>query len=51
MQEEKHRNSFKTIGDYVVTRKIGQGTYGVVKEAFHSKTGQKVKTKTVCKVL
>jgi serine/threonine protein kinase len=37
----------RTIGNYVLTRNLGEGTFGKVKLGIHSLTGEKVAVKVL----
>lgn len=48
-QADKNNTQTKTknkrIGDYIIGRSIGKGTFGKVKKGVHTKTGEKVAIK------
>jgi 5'-AMP-activated protein kinase catalytic alpha subunit len=41
----KSKSKHKRIGDYIIGRSIGKGTFGKVKKGVHTKTGEKVAIK------
>ena len=45
MQETSLNNKSRTIGDYILQKSIGEGTFGKVKLGIHSLTGEKVAIK------
>ncbi len=50
MRERKAESTLqgsRTIGNYVLTRNLGEGTFGKVKLGIHSLTGEKVAVKVL----
>ena len=45
MQEKTMNNKSHNIGDYILQKSIGQGTFGKVKLGIHQLTGEKVAIK------
>lgn len=45
----KVKDGSKMIGDYVIEKTLGQGTFGKVKQGYHVYTGQKVAIKILDK--
>jgi serine/threonine protein kinase len=46
-KEDSTLQAGRTIGNYVLTRNLGEGTFGKVKLAIHSLTGEKVAVKVL----
>ncbi len=46
-KESSSLQSSRTIGNYVLTRNLGEGTFGKVKLGIHSLTGEKVAVKVL----
>jgi len=50
MPEKKEEGTLpgsRTIGNYVLTRNLGEGTFGKVKLGIHTLTGEKVAVKVL----
>jgi 5'-AMP-activated protein kinase, catalytic alpha subunit len=50
MRDRKDNSSLqasRSIGNYVLTRNLGEGTFGKVKLGIHSQTGEKVAVKVL----
>ena len=45
MQESSKNNKSRSIGDYILQKSIGEGTFGKVKLGIHTLTGEKVAVK------
>jgi 5'-AMP-activated protein kinase, catalytic alpha subunit len=45
MQKSPESTKSRSIGDYILQKSIGQGTFGKVKLGIHSLTGEKVAVK------
>ena len=41
-QDSKDKSKHKKIGDYIIGKSIGKGTFGKVKKGIHIKTNEKV---------
>ena len=46
-REDTTLQGSRTIGNYVLTRNLGEGTFGKVKLGIHSMTGEKVAVKVL----